>query len=245
MGRRRFGGLSRRRILKTGAAGLVLTSALGIAPRYLIPRARAQERAPGMTGGPWGFPGAERYQYDESSAAGRAIEGVKKLKAEGKAPEKLVLAMADGAVGSFTKPFPAGAPTVLEVFEKETGVKVELIGVALDDLYAKMMQDVTTEAGLYDIYCILFNYYGDLVDAGGIVPLDDYVAKYAPDWDNPERGTATPELYSLLYKYAGKTVGVSFDGDFWTWYYRKDLFADPAHQKAFADKNGFALRPPV
>ena len=244
-GGRRRGGFSRRQVLKAGASGLAVTSAIGIAPKYLISRARAAEYAPGMTGGPTGFPGAERYQYNESMAAGRAIEAAKELKAAGKVPEKLVVAMVDGAIGHFTNAAPEGAPTVLEVWEKETGIEVELIGVALDDLYTKMLQDVTTQAGLYDVYCILVNHYGDLTDAGGLAILDDFVAKHKPDWDDPESGTPTAQLYNLLYKSGGHNVGVSFDGDFWTWYYRKDLFGDATHQKAFSDKYGYALRAPV
>ena len=237
-------GVTRRRALKTGAAGLALTSAAGIGPRFLTRRASAAGLAPGMTGGPTGFPGAERYQYNETMAAGRAIEGIKKLKAEGKAPDKLAVAMFDGAVGHFTTSHPEGAPTALEVWEKETGVKIEMIGIAGDDLYVKMIQDVTTQAGLYDVYCIFVNHYGDLTDAGGLVVLDDFVAKHKPDWDDPERGVP-PSVYALLYKYKGNVVGMSYDGDFWTWYYRKDLFGDPTHQNAFADKYGYALGTPA
>jgi len=235
---------TRRKVLKTGAASVALTSALGIGPKFLNTSARASDYAPGMTGGPTGFPGAERYQYNESMAAGRAIAAMKKLKAEGKAPEKLVCAMADGAVGHFTKAHPAGAPTSLSVWEKETGVPIELVGIPLDDLYAKTLQDVTTKAGAYDIYCCLVNHFGDLADAGGLVNLDGYVEKHKPDWNDPENGVAD-NVYSLLYKYNGSVVGMSFDGDFWTTYYRKDLFGDATHQAAYGDKYGKALAAPV
>ena len=236
--------LTRRTALKASAAGFVLTSAAGIGPRFLTRRARAAEYAPGMTGGPTGFPGAERYQYNESMAAGRAIEGIKKLKAEGKAPDKIVSAMVDGAIGHFTNPFPEGAPTALSVWEKETGIPVELIGIPLADLYVKTLQDVTTKAAAYDIYCIMVNHFGDLTDAGGLVILDDYIEKHKPDWNDPERGVPDA-LYALLYKYKGNVVGMSYDGDFWTWYYRKDLFGDATHKNAFGDKHGYALAPPV
>ena len=217
-------------------------AAAGIAPKYLFRPAHAAGLAAGMVGGPTGFAGAERYQYDESNAANRAVEAVKKLKAAGKAPEKIVMAVLDGAVGHFNKAFPNGAPTVLDLWEQETGVKVEMISVSLD-AYAKMLQDVTTEAGLYDIYALLVNYYGDFYDAGGLIPLDDYVAKHQPDWTDPERGVPNEQVYNLLYKHDDRVVGLSFDGDFYTWHHRKDLFADPTHQSAFSDKYGYALKP--
>jgi multiple sugar transport system substrate-binding protein len=235
---------SRRKVLKAGAAGLALTSAIGIAPKYLFPRARAAGLAPGMVGGPTGFEGAERYQYDEANAASRAVEAMKKLKAEGKAPDKIVMACLDGAVGHFINAHPVGAPTTLDLWEQETGVPVEVIGVSLGDAYVKMLQDVTTGAGQYDIYALLVNYYGDFYDAGGLVVLDDYVAKHHPDWRDPERGVSNDKVFDVLYKYDDKIVGLSFDGDFYTWFHRKDLFADPQHQKAFGDKYGYALHPP-
>src|ERR1700677_5031594 len=98
-------GISRRKILRSGASGLALTSAAGIAPRYLMPAAHAAELAPGMTGGPTGFPGCERYQYNGDMSEGRAIEGIKKLKAAGKAPNKIVFQIADGAIGQINKPW--------------------------------------------------------------------------------------------------------------------------------------------
>ena len=105
-------GISRRRLLRYGASGLALTSAVGIAPRYLMRPAHAAELAPGMTGGPTGFPGCERYQYNESMSEGRAIEGIKKLKAAGKAPDKLVFLIGDGALNQLAKPYPLSGPSV-------------------------------------------------------------------------------------------------------------------------------------
>ena len=43
--------MTRRQALKAGAAGLALTSPIGIAPKFIRP-ARAAGLAPGMTGGP-------------------------------------------------------------------------------------------------------------------------------------------------------------------------------------------------
>jgi multiple sugar transport system substrate-binding protein len=72
--------------------------------------------ASGMIGGPTGFEGAERYQYSGDEAAGRAIEALRKLKADGKAPDKLVLMVPPGAVGHWESPFPEGAPLAKQVF---------------------------------------------------------------------------------------------------------------------------------
>jgi len=52
-----------------------------------------------MTGGPTGFAGCDRYQYNPGMPEGRAIEGIKALKAAGKPPQKLVFQMSEGAIG--------------------------------------------------------------------------------------------------------------------------------------------------
>jgi multiple sugar transport system substrate-binding protein len=143
--------MTRRQALKSGAKALAFGSAIGIAPRYIRPALAQSGLAPGMTGGPTGFPGAERFQYNEGMSEGRAIEGIKKLKAEGKVPEKIVMLLTDGAIGQINKPFPEGGPSVIDVWNKEAGVPVEIIGAPAGDIWTKVQQDVTTQSGAYDI----------------------------------------------------------------------------------------------
>ena len=238
--------ISRRRILKAGVAGVVLTSATGIAPKYVnFARAANSGLAPGMTGGPTGFEGCERYQYNPDMPEGRAIEGIKALKAAGKAPQRLVFEMAEGAIGQLTKPYPANAPTIKSVWEKETGITIEIVGVAPENAITKVMQDVSTKAGSYDIYQTAWNDIGNLVEAGGLVNLDEFVAKYKPEWDDPKRGyVGGVQGVTLLNKYAGSYYAVSLDGDFQTWIYRKDLFEDPKERADFKAAHGWELRFP-
>jgi multiple sugar transport system substrate-binding protein len=237
-------GISRRKVLRYGASGLVLTSAVGIAPRYLTRPAHAAELAPGMTGGPTGFPGCERYQYNGDMSEGRAIEGIKKLKAAGKAPEKLVFLIGDGALNQVAKPYPLSGPSVKEVWERETGIKLELIGVSPEENYPRVMQDITTKSAAYDVYTSFYNEIGDLVESNGVVDLDEYVAKYKPDWDDPKRGAPTKQIYNLAYTYNNKRYIVSLDGDFQVWVYRKDLFEDPQNMKEYEDQFKMPLRQP-
>lgn len=245
--------VSRRQALKAGAGGLTLGtaaklgvfgSAVGIAPKFIRP-ARAAGLAAGMTGGPTGFPGAERFQYNESMSEGRAIEGIKALKGAGKAPSKISMLLTDGAIGQLTKPFPDGAPTVKDVWEAETGIEIEIVGASAADIFTKVLQDVTTGSGVYDIYTNPWNSLGDLVESGGAANLDEYVAKYNPDWGDPERGTPTPEIENLLYKYNGSYYAANLDGDFQTWVYNTAMYNAPEHQKPFEDRYGHPLAPPA
>ncbi|MEO1701653.1 MAG: extracellular solute-binding protein [Pseudomonadota bacterium] len=233
--------LSRRNVLKGGSA-IALTAAIGINPKFITP-VRAEGLAPGMTGGPTGFPGAERYQYNEAMSEGRAIEGIKKMVAEGRAPGKITMLLTDGAIGQITEPFPAG-PSVKEVWEKETGIELEIIGAPAGDIWTRVLQDVTTNSGAYDIYTHPWNSLGDLVEAGGAAKLNDFVEMYQPDWASDERGTPTAQTAELLYKYGGDYYGASLDGDFHTWVYNKSYFEDPDHAKAFADRFGRPLATP-
>ena len=228
-------GLSRRRLLQSFA----LTSAVGIAPKFIVPAFADSGLAAGMTGGPTGFAGAERYQYNPEMPEGRAIEGAKSLKAAGKAPSKLIFQMSDGAIGQLNKPYPADAPTIQSVWEKETGIPIEIVGVAAGNEFTKMMQDISTKGGAFDVYATEWNRVGDLAETGGLIKLDEFVAKYKPEWDDPKRGyMGGVQGVTLLNKYNGSYYAVSLDGDFQTWIYRKDLFEDPKEQADFKAKYG-------
>ena len=239
--------VSRRHLLSTTGKIAAFGAAVGIAPRFIRPsRAAGNDAlAQGMIGGPTGFAGCERYQYSADTPEGRAIEAAKALKASGKAPAKIVVGLSDGSIGQLTQPFPAGAPSIKDLWEKETGIPIEIVGLPNGQEFTKTMQDISTKAGGFDIYSTDWNRLGDLVESGGIAKLDDFVAQYKPEWDDPERGyVGGKQGVALLNQYRGSNYGVSLDGDFQCWVYRTDLFSDPAEQKAFKDKYGYDLAPP-
>jgi multiple sugar transport system substrate-binding protein len=234
---------SRRTLLKSGLAA---STALAM-PLYLRPdRARAADGlAEGMIGGPTGFDGAERYQYGPNTPEGRAVEAARALKGAGKAPERIVLGLSDGSIGQLTQPFPEGAPSIKELWEQETGIALDIVGVPNGQEFTKVMQDISTKAGGFDIYAVEWNRLGDLAETGGIVKLDQYVSAHRPEWDHPVDGYFNGQQgVWLLNSYRGSMYGVSLDGDFQTWNHRTDLFGNPDEQKAFADKHGYELRPP-
>lgn len=238
--------VSRRRFLTKAVQTTALVSLA--APFYLRPdRAfAANSLAEGMVGGPTGFAGAERYQYGPDTPEGRAIDGIRALKAAGKTPTRIVLGLSDGSIGQITQPFPEGAPSVKDLWEKETGITLDIVGVPNGQEFTKVMQDISTRGGAFDVYAVEWNRLGDLAETGGIANLDEYVAEHKPEWDDPERGyVGGAQGVSLLNNYRGSTYGVSLDGDFQTWNHRTDLFGDPAEQKAFADKHGYELKPPT
>ncbi len=234
---------SRRDFLRSTTAATAATGMGGLSA-FIASPAFADGYAAGMTGGPTGFDGAERFQYNNTMSEGRAIEGIKALQAAGKAPEKISMLLTDGAIGQITKPFPDGAPSAKDVWERETGIKIDIIGAPAEDIFKKVMQDVTTGDGTFDIYTGPWNSTGDLVSSGGAVNCTDFVAKYQPDWGDPERGTPTPEMEQLLYTYAGENYSFSLDGDFQTWFYLKGIYDMPEVQDAFMTETGHSLTVP-
>jgi multiple sugar transport system substrate-binding protein len=230
---------NRRHLMMGGAA--VALGAAPISPLLGMSSAYGGELAPGMTGGPLNIPDAERYQYNATMSEGRAIEGIKKLQAAGAAPNKLTLLFVASCVPQLVNPPPGGGESVKDTWERETGITLDVVGTEAGEIWKKVLQDVTTGDGSYDLYTHSWNNIGDLVSAKGAVNLDEFVAKYQPDWGDPKRGTPTPQIRELLYKYNGSNYAASLDGDFVCWQYRKDLMADAGHRKAFKSKFGYDI----
>ncbi len=197
--------------------------------------------APGMIGGPTGFAGAERYQYGPDSPAGRAILGLRALPDDRKCTT-LRIQLAGGAEGHFLVGYPEGAPAVAQLFEEETGIKLDVVTVPADDQFTKIIQDVTTGGGQYDIYSFWGPDKGSLAEAGALARLDEYVAKYKPEWEKYYTGGET--TVQQFNVYGGHYVAVAFDGDYQIWIYRKDLFEDPQEQAAFKARYGYDLKWP-
>ena len=232
---------TRREFLRNSTATMAAAGGMGMLGNFMAAPAYAQDFASGMTGGPTGFEGAERFQYNNTMSEGRAIEGIKALREAGKVPQKLTMLLTDGAIGQITKPFPDGAPSAKEVWERETGIEIDIIGAPAEDIFKKVMQDVTTGGGSFDIYTGPWNSTGDLVASGGAVNNSEYVAKYQPDWADAERGTTTLENEKLLYTYAGDYYSFSLDGDYQTWFYLKGIYDLPEVQEAFMKETGAEL----
>ena len=205
-------------------------------------KATKEGLAPGMIGGPTGFPGCEHYQYPADSPAGRAMLALQALPKD-KKPEKLVMMLPTGATGHWTVPFPTdSAPTTQQVFEEESGIKLEVVGVDADNQTTKIVQDTTTKAAGYDLYSMWLPDKGTLYEAGALLALDDFIGQFNPEWD--KYYTGGEQTMRQFNYYAGKAVLVDFDGDYQSWCYRTDLFEDPQNMKDFKAKYGWELQWP-
>ena len=243
--------LGRRKFLAVAgaaAAGLWLDACnFGSQTSQPTPSAGALKAglAPGKYGGPTGFAGAERYQYELDSAEGRAIEGLRRLVKDGKVPNPLVIQISSGAVGHWTTPFPQGAPTAQQLLEQETGITLKFVQVANTDVYQKLLQESTLRSGSWHIGECFMKDKGDFAEAGLFLNLDKYVQQYKPDWTDNTYGYAGGQTTKQLFNdYNGSTYLVCLDGDFHCWFYRQDLFEDPQEKAAFESKYGQPLQFP-
>lgn len=136
-----------------------------------------------------------------------------------------------------------GVP-VLEVkdeFEAATGASLKIAQVASIDLFDNFYSDVANGAGKYDALLSSAWWLGELVSGDYVIPYDKYYqAPNFPKWDINEVLPAPRNLLS----YGGKKYMVANDHDGHVMYYRRDLLADPQHQKAFQQKYGYALGVP-
>jgi multiple sugar transport system substrate-binding protein len=241
--------LSRAKLLKSAGgvgAGLVFGGVAGSARAWTAasrnPALSSRRLAPGKTGGPTGFAGAERYQYGPDTAAGRAIEGLRRMTNNGKKPITLSWRIWNGAVGQLNVPFPKGAPAVSALLEKEAGVKINFVLSTPDNNGQKNLQSLSTRDGSIDILQTQITDNGDFAEGKMLRNLDEYVAKYKPDWADPKWGYAGgATTVALMNKYNGSVYSVSFDGDYQVWAYRIDLLDNAQTQKDFKAKYGYDL----
>jgi multiple sugar transport system substrate-binding protein len=245
-------GISRRKLVVGAAvgAGALLTPGVASAARrapfsHSTERRLSRDLAPGMYGGPTGFKGAERYQYPLDSEEGRAISALRAMKKAGKAPDTLIVQTLDFAKPQFEKAFPKGALSVTKQFEKETGIKIKFVLTTPADEYKTNLRNASSKNSSFDAVTFAIEETGDFAEAKLIKPLDAYVAKYKPAWNDPKYGFAGGETaVNLFSKYNGRYFAVAFDNDTQPFFYRGDLFDDPKEKAAYSDKYGKELRVP-
>ena len=206
----------------------------------------ANQHAPGMIGGPTGFPGAARYQYPANSEEGRAVLAARALRKAGKAPDTLVVQALNFARPQFENKFPKGADaSIAGIWERETGIKLKFVETNPASEYATNIRNASTKNGSFDLVTGAIEDTGDYAEAGLLRPLDDYVHKYRPSWNDPKYGYAGGRpTVQLFTQYNGRTYWVAFDNDTQPYVYRSDLFNNPKEKTAFEDKYGQPLTVP-
>jgi multiple sugar transport system substrate-binding protein len=123
-------------------------------------------------------------------------------------------------------------PDFAKKWEELTGVRFEIVPLGYTDIPAKIMQEGVAKTGTYDIFNDFPYTMPDAVGAKVVVPLDDYIKKYKPDFSGIAPG--------LLYQqdYDGKTYIFVNDGDHLLLALRKDLVENPQARSEYKAKFG-------
>ena len=130
-------------------------------------------------------------------------------------------------------PFKAAIPE----FEQKTGFKVQM-DLLPDEWYGKIMTELVTGAGRYDLIESVPLWRGDFVTSGYVRKLNDFFDKYEIDVEDYTAGIRE------INKWKGDWYSVPYDNDILIFYYRKDLFNEPLIQEAFMSEYSYPLRPP-
>jgi multiple sugar transport system substrate-binding protein len=173
-----------------------------------------------------------------ATAAGRALNGIKALMDAGKVKrgENFKIMIHSGQRGQL-------AP-VVEKLNRLTGLNAEVVVIGFEpDIHTKAMNEAVVKSGQFDLFLGFSNWTGDFAEAGLIVPLDEWVAKYSPEVDQGPSAFVVP-LDRFTTRYKGKFYALGMDNDAFVLFYRKDLFEDPTERANFKAKYGRLLTLP-
>jgi multiple sugar transport system substrate-binding protein len=127
------------------------------------------------------------------------------------------------------------------LWEELTGIKINVVEIPFDEMFPKTMAEFRAGTGAYDVLNVVPSQMPDLVNAGVIEPLDDYIDKHG---FREHLETIAPVYRDNWMTVNEVTYGLPDDGDVFILYYRKDLFEDLENQAEFASKYGYDLAPP-
>jgi len=144
-----------------------------------------------------------------------------------------------GDAGHNQKPFYWEKDHIAEIL----GVELNIVGVPFGELVDKIMTDFSTGAGEYDIVVFPPFAGGDFYGGGYLVNIDPYIEKGKTDpehWD-VNWNDIMPTFRELYCSYGGKRYAVTWDGDHYQCYFRRDLLLDPKINEDFKNKYGYKI----
>ena len=120
-----------------------------------------------------------------------------------------------------------------------SGITVEPIATTMDDLYQKLTSEFIADTGAFDLVVYFPMYGAEFASLGYLQPLGEYM-----DIADPELDDIADAFRYLYLDFGGEIYSLPYDGDVHLYYYRKDLFEDPAEKAAFEAEYGYPLAPP-
>ena len=139
----------------------------------------------------------------------------------------------------------AVADIAAKEFEELTGIKVEFEPTSWDEMYTKAINDIQAGSGIYDFIYLEQDIVYTYLAQNWLVNHTKLMAE-KPELVYPELDIEDFTNFINYFKDAnGDIYGFPFEAFLKTYVYRTDLFGDPEAQKAFKEKYGWDLKPPV
>ena len=124
-------------------------------------------------------------------------------------------------------------------WKEMTGVEIVSEPLGYTDIPAKVMGECVAKTGAFDIFNDFPYTQPDAASCGVLQPLDEYVAKYKPDF------SGIPEAFVAQQSYDGKQYSFVLDGDHIMLVLRKDIVENKQAQAEFKAATGKDLGCPA
>jgi multiple sugar transport system substrate-binding protein len=121
-------------------------------------------------------------------------------------------------------------------WEEATGGKIRIVEFPYDELFDRFNAALTAEEPIFDVIFYASQWAGDFFPY--LTELPKELAA------NESFDDILPIYLDRLMKWEGKTISITIDGDFYSGYYRKDLFEDSPNRTEFKSRYGYDLAPP-
>ncbi len=131
-------------------------------------------------------------------------------------------------------------------FERQTGVKVTVVGMPLGEMYDMQGQAMSGGIGKYDLLAIEAGWAKEWAANGFTTPLLDLAKRY--DSAGPDAlATYLAPYYEVLLTiltYKGELHSIPYNNYTMGMHYRADLFSSSIEKAAFLKRYGYTLAPP-
>ena len=117
---------------------------------------------------------------------------------------------------------------LLPQFEEQSGIDVEVEAISYIDMHSKLVPQLLSPQGSYDLIVVDSYWVGEFTKAGWLMPLDDLVAR-----DGVDISAYVPKLMNLVGRVDGTLYMLPFYNYSMAVIYRQDLLDDPDEQAAF------------
>lgn len=128
---------------------------------------------------------------------------------------------------------------VVTAFKSMSGIDVELSVAAVDDINTTFLLDQMAGGDGYDLALPATFGIPELAEAGALVDIDGFVARYEP------AALRDQALYTTGDSYDGRLYGFQADGDAYLMFYNRPWLKVVGDRKAYEDRFGVPLEIPA